>query len=415
MPDIFAPNTPGVTVSPYPTDLQQQASALSRRRALADALLARSFQPAQQATGPGGMPVPTSIFAHLAPIANMFAASAIGGNVDKGQADLAGKYQTGLDAATKMVTEQMKAGDYAGASQTANRWPALKTITEKLLERQLPDFHVSEGVGYNKNAPAPEKTAVPLQTYSPTTQTISQPGGPSVEIPGSKASVTGKVTSPPANVFNVQNFPENKAATVFAEGQAELVKKALEESRTKAQGAAGDLGIIQPALEAYNAGVKTGSFAGIRNEIDKFAETAGFKSQDPNISNTDVMARTMAGRLLQHTKELRPMSDPDKRFLEEILGGKGLDAPGLEKLFQIGIENSVKNIDTHNSFVNRTAAAPGSLPSFRDLYRVQLPMTGEPTEENPEGVFRMTVGKSPAGTPSSPIPLEEYLRRQGGK
>lgn len=155
MADPFAPSVPGVSVSPYPVDLQQQAAALSRRRALADALLARSLQPAQQATGPGGMPVPTSIFAHLAPLANLLAASVMGRGVDKGQADLAGTYQTGLDSALKQVTDQMKSGDYAGASQTAGRWPAMKTIQEKLLERQLP-----QNVLHNTYGPQGEQPSI---------------------------------------------------------------------------------------------------------------------------------------------------------------------------------------------------------------------------------------------------------------
>lgn len=417
MADLFNPAVPGATVSPYPPELQQDARTLARRRAIADLLLTRTFAPTQQPTGPGGIPVPMSPFAALQPVAAGFLGALSQSKVDEGDKALATRYSTGLADATTQMLDKIKTGDYAAASQISSKWPALKTISEKLFERNLPDFQVSEGVGYNKNALAPASTAVPMQTYSPTTQSVTQPGGGTVEIPGSKASVTGKVTSPPANIFSVQNFPENKAATVFAEGQAELIKKKLEASHDKAQGAAGDLSILQPALEAYNQGVKTGSLVGLRNEIDKFAETAGFKSTDPKISNTDTMARQMAGRLLQHTKELRPMSDPDKKFLEEILGGRGLDAAGLDKLFSIGIENSVKNIDAHNSFVNQTAEAPGSLPSFRNLYRVNLPMTGAPTEENPEGVFRMQIGgpgapAAGAPTPNAPIPTSSLSPAQ---
>src|ERR1700704_3583431 len=137
MADILDPRTQGYSVSPYPPELQGEAAALHRRRALADMLMLRAFQPIQQPTGWGGIPVPISPLAGLSHIAQAGIGASAGGKVDQGEAALANRYSEGLSGATKQVTDLTNSGDFAGASQVAARWPALKAISEKLLERQI--------------------------------------------------------------------------------------------------------------------------------------------------------------------------------------------------------------------------------------------------------------------------------------
>src|SRR2546430_8834261 len=147
MPDLLDPRTPGVSVSPYPPELQGEAAALHRRRALADMLMLRSMQPLQQPTGYGGIPVPISPLAGLAHIAQAGLGSMAGTGVDAREADLAQRYSAGLQDATTQATDLMKQGKYDEASKITQRWPALKAISEKLLERQIaprPTFHPFE-------------------------------------------------------------------------------------------------------------------------------------------------------------------------------------------------------------------------------------------------------------------------------
>src|SRR5258708_2709225 len=147
MPDILDPRTPGYSVSPYPPELQGEAASLHRRRALADMLMLRAMQPMQNPTGFGGIPVPISPLAGLAHVAQAGLGAAAGGGGDQGEAALANRYSEGLRGATKQVTDLTGQGKFDEASQVASQWPALKAISEKLLERQIaprPVYHPYE-------------------------------------------------------------------------------------------------------------------------------------------------------------------------------------------------------------------------------------------------------------------------------
>jgi hypothetical protein len=147
MPDILDPRTQGFSVSPYPPELQGEAAALHRRRALADMLMLRAMQPMQQPTGWGGIPVPISPLAGLSHLAQAGLGGMAGQGVDQGEAALANRYSEGMSGATQQVTDLMQKGDFAGASHVASRWPALKAISEKLLERQMPQNVIHDIVG----------------------------------------------------------------------------------------------------------------------------------------------------------------------------------------------------------------------------------------------------------------------------
>jgi len=160
--DILDPRTPGLSVSPYPPELQGEAASLHRRRALADMLMLRAMQPMQQPTGYGGIPVPMSPLAGLSHVAQMGLGVGAGSGVDQGEAALANRYSEGLRGATKQVTDLTGQGKFDEASQVASQWPALKAISEKLLERQIaprPVYHPYEST-------SPEGTPV-TKWYDP--------------------------------------------------------------------------------------------------------------------------------------------------------------------------------------------------------------------------------------------------------
>lgn len=186
--DILDPRTQGYSISPYPPELQGEAASLHRRRALADMLMLRAMQPMQQPTGYGGIPVPISPLAGLSHMAQMGLGVRAGSGVDQGEAALANRYSEGMSGATQQVTDLMKQGDYAGASHVASRWPALKAISEKLLERQMPQNVIHDITGstgqpqpniVNLNEPGATPTPLglpkpptyhPIETASPTGQ-----------------------------------------------------------------------------------------------------------------------------------------------------------------------------------------------------------------------------------------------------
>lgn len=174
MPDFLDPRTQGYSVSPYPPELQGEAAALHRRRALADMLLMRSMQPIQQPTGYGGIPVPISPFAGLAHIAQAGLGGMAGQGVDQGEAALANRYSEGVQGATKQVTDLIKGGDFAGASQIASRWPAMRHVAEALMTQQMPK-------------PAIHTLYGPGSTEQPAVVNLNEPNAPPVPLGGTKS------------------------------------------------------------------------------------------------------------------------------------------------------------------------------------------------------------------------------------
>lgn len=424
MADSLNPTTPGVSVSPYPPELQADASSIQRRRALADMLLLRAMQPMQSPTGWNGIPVPISPFAGLSHVAQGAAGAMAQSGLAGAEKDLAGRYSTGLAGAVRDMQEKIKTGDYSGAATVSNQWPALKTISEKLFERQMPKFGVHEGVAVNENALDPLVGARPIDPQIPITQDITAPAGTST-IPGTRGSVTGRERFPPANIFNVQNQPANTMATEAAKGQAGLLygeKGTLPQSRAEAEAAQKDLSILMNVNE-LSQNARFGSFQEFRNSLAKAAETAGFtSSKDASgavISSTDNMMRQLAGRSLEVAKKLGSgsgFSDRDLAFLQKVRAGQDLSEDGMRQFMQLAFEADVKAIHQHNSAVE---GSPEALPGFKQSFRVNLPADVEAALQKglkfgpPTAIERTAQGAAPAGAPGAPISLDEYLRRQG--
>lgn len=417
MADLLNPTTPGVTVSPYPPEFQQEAAALQRRRALADLMLMRSLQPMQQATGYGGNPVPTSPFAGLSQIAQAGIGAGAQKGLDEAQGGLATKYASGLAGAVERMQEAMKTGDYKGAATIAQPWPALKAISEKLMERQLPKFGVHEGVAFNENAPDPLAGGRPVDPRVPITQNIASPGG-TTTIQGTRGAVTGKEAFPPANITNVQNFPANTMATEAAKGQAGLLygeKGTLPQSRTEAEAAQRDLSLLLNVNDLAKD-ARFGSFQEWRNAVVKVAQTAGFtesKEGDKTIGASDNMFRQLAGRSLEVAKKLGSgsgFSNTDLAFLQRVRAGVDLDEAGMRRFMELAVEADIKAIHQHNSQVE---ASPEALPGFKQAYRVNIPSDFDAALQKglklgpPTSYER---AQAPGSVPGAPMSLDDYLR-----
>lgn len=420
MADPLNPTTPGVSYSPFPPELQADASALQRRRALADLLLMRAMQPLQNPTGPGGIPVPMSPFAGLAHIAN----AGLGAQAQRGIGDaeqaLASRYSAGMSGAVQSMQDAIKKGDYATAAATAQRWPALNAISEKLMERQLPKFGVHEGVAFDENALDPLATGRPIDPRVPIKQDIASPGG-TTTIQGTRGAVTGKEAFPPANIMNVQNFPANTMATEAAKGQAGLLygeKGTLAQSRSEAEAAHRDLSLLLNVNDlAQNA--RFGSFQEFRNNVSKLAETAGFSStknaDGSMVSATDNMTRQLAGRSLEVAKKLGSgsgFSNTDLAFLQRVRAGADLDEAGMRKFMQLAFEADVKAIHQHNTTVE---GSPDALPGFKQSFRVNIPADVESALSKGLKLGPPTSYEQPkpgATAPSAPIPVGQLTPEQ---
>ena len=106
------------------------------------------------------------------------------------------------------------------------------------------------------------------------------------------------------------------------------------------------------------------------------------------------------------------MSDPDRRFLEDILSGRDLDERGLKKLFEIGRSNALNNIQAHEGLVSEHAKTPGSLPTFRTAYGVSItPELRKYAKEGMQGAGPVPVQSL---SPEQQKAVQDYLRGLGG-
>lgn len=179
-----------------------------------------------------------------------------------------------------------------------------------------------------------------------------------------------KLDNAPKQTVTVQG---QKFRSKWEDEQAGLVAGSLKGSAEAAKQATGDLNLLKTAINTYNQGINTGSFVDARTAIGKAAETAGIVSPDPKVSNTDYFAKTMAQRILQHTKDLRPMSDSDVNLLKDLLAGKDMTDSSLRRLLELGVDSAQQIIAGHNASVGKAVGLEGTVPGFQDFMTVNGP------------------------------------------
>jgi hypothetical protein len=141
MPDPFNVNAPGVSYSGYPSELQQQASDIARRRAITDILLQQSMQQ-PQTTMVRGIPVRHSPLEYLSKTLSMGLAAKGMGDVNEQSMGLAQKYQGMLGQAVQ---------DYATTSRTDPQGAAARAVSSGFPQLQhigaeaFKPYNLSEG------------------------------------------------------------------------------------------------------------------------------------------------------------------------------------------------------------------------------------------------------------------------------
>jgi hypothetical protein len=204
---------------------------------------------------------------------------------------------------------------------------------------------------------------------------------------------------------SMQGFP-----SAWETKQAELVAGRVEGSAKEAASARADLDVLNRAEEIFARGVKTGSFTAFRNEADKFAQTLGLRSADPKVSNTDLLGRSMAERVLASAKALGSgsgFSNTDRTFLEEIKAGKNLDAAGWKNLFRLGRQSAAITLERHDALLGTLGGLPHTLSGFKDVMRIPAP-PATPADLTPS----KPSGPKKPWTADDERRYQELLRRQ---
>lgn len=406
------------TVPPGYTDpnFNVEAQGLARKRAITNAILARSLQPPQPQPANGGLTVPISPLQGLSGLVQQYFAARAGQDIDSQEQKLAQQYQTGRQKELQdFLTNPTAPG--ADTALAASNYPQNAAVGKAAYEARLkgmltpgeryktimgsdaysPESKVAFSLALRnasqggvvdpdsllQSAPKVHVSNENIVNYTdpnnPTVKNIAQQFSPVTQIPGQNGPMdvqtnlaTGKIE--PVDKSTKQTITVGETGAVAnAKQQAALMGEAVKSGRDLAVNAVGDMRILGAATGAYNQGVITGTGAQLRTSLGKALETFGMKSPDPKISNTDFFAKQMAGRLLAHSSELKPMSDPDRQFLNEVYGGAGMTDSSLRRLIQLGIDQNSAIIAEHNGRVEDYAGTEGSLPGMAKILRVPAP------------------------------------------
>jgi hypothetical protein len=406
-----------------PPDLAAQALTLRRKQAIAQALLQQGLPPIQPLPSQGRFATPISPFQGAAQLMQAYKGQQGIGEGERGFRGLGEEYNKRLTEGVQSYMKQRMGGpetptelrpdgpplpatpgDPLGAAtgaigsgvgplqklgfadiaamnknvMTTKDWLPLaryfepKSVVTASMSgdpRALqlkPDIKQHEGQFFDFSDP---RNPVPLKDLTRvwTPETRQGPGGP----------ILGQVQAGTQKFEAVEKTPkvtvsvDTRGATALATHLGTNAAKQVDDSFSSARDAAADLNILQNAINAFSEGVRTGSLAGIRNEVSKFAQTAGFRSTDPRVAPSDIMFRELAGRILKHTKELRPMSDTDRKYLEEIKAGKGLDDAGMRRFFELSVKTNQQAISRHSELISKSSKLPGWQPEYTPFYTVQ--------------------------------------------
>ena len=449
-----------------PPEMQIEALQLARKRALADALVQQSMQQENPNQVVAGHVVRYSPLQGIAKLGQAYFGRKAQENADNAQKDLAAKYNTQLAEAVRNYTTKTTGGpetlgeDVAGptrpfvpASDADKRAAIISGMTsgfsplaniasqdwKDLMKNQL----TIKDIGAFMKDFTPESVQAfvasggktPLQrninarsdggvTYDTTTGKpigATSTYGPVGPVPGTdgvvgqKNEATGRYNFAPRGVNvsqSVNNHAGNKEIDAMVGSHQDTKKVAMD--------AVADVNILKQATEALNLGVKAGSLADWRNAIDKFAVTAGFKNDDGSVANTDTFMRQMAGRMLAHAKELRPMSDSDVKILTEMSAGKNMTVDGLKKLIEIGMDNALGKIEAHNKAVEMYQE---TRPGYKQQMYVQMPNFPQlppGTSDNPNATGLSIGPRKPTSQANSRpqrggVDPDEEARKLGGR
>lgn len=273
-----------------------------------------------------------------------------------------------------------------------------------------PNFRAAGDVTFDTTTGKP---GAPVNTFSDVGTLGTDAQGNA--ITGAKNTSTNRPVFAPRGV-NVNTTVNNHAANE----ETNAVVKAHQDSRKLAEDAATDVKTLQQATQALNAGIKSGTGMGWRNELDKLAVTLGFKGDNGSVANTDTFMRTMAGRMLSHAKELRPMSDSDVNILQEIEAGRNLTEAGMKKLIEIGMDNALGKIEQHNKRIGQYTE---SRFGYKDQMYVPMPTFPQlppGTSDNPNATGLSIGPKRPTSQANSrpqagAVNPDEEARRLGGR
>lgn len=265
------------------------------------------------------------------------------------------------------ITDWLKLIPYAtpGSLVAAGAPPAVGKIVHR------PAWNSVDGALYNKNAAG--EPVLADTTKGRFTQTV--------DSRGDKYNVD-TVTGEHKKADNAATTNVNVSVDAFEKAwkgkQAELISTQLQESGKMAGGARRDLRILEQAESILAQGAKTGVLVNPRNYLDKLAVTMGIKSDNPKITNTDMLLRTMGERVaaILATGAYGAgtgISERDLLEVKKVAEGLDLTEQGMRTFLRVAKQVNQQILQGHTEILTRLEGIPDTLPGFTKFMQVNPP------------------------------------------
>ena len=374
-------------------DLAHEDVALTRRRAMAEAMMKQAMEPLQQQTA-GGYVVPITRMQGLAKVAQALLARNDLRNVDEQTKEADANFSGRLGQVSEAYA-RMRESDPMGAFKAA-----MSSGIKPLMQLAMQDMKASQ-MKPNEEAELHGKfTPESIQAWKQNKQQPLVPLPKIMEVNGQVApvnQVTGAVQGQPADMRTkwgpVQSGPggipmqtadtgEGKSFTggnvtpdrvgeqALERQAAEQVMGSFKESHTAALDAKNVLKNVSIMGDMLNQGAKTGPLTDVKLYVAKLGETFGLPI-DPD-APTEIALSTLGEQMLADIRKLAPVTQEDIKVVQKIKGGSVTGEAALRALLKIAEQKAADAIVRHNSNLERLDGTGPATKALKDTQRVNV-------------------------------------------
>jgi hypothetical protein len=159
------------------------------------------------------------------------------------------------------------------------------------------------------------------------------------------------------NVSN--NIPEARDTAYKA------IQPEIKERQVGAQAAKDSLAANTTALEALNAGAKSGSAGEFFQAARRVGAAIGFDLEGK--VPTEQLAMALGEHILANAKKLAPVTENDTALIKQIKGSLNTEPQNLTRIFEIMNAASIKNLQQYGEYIDTATA---SMPDeYGDILR----------------------------------------------
>lgn len=158
------------------------------------------------------------------------------------------------------------------------------------------------------------------------------------------------------------NLPGRQAELAF-----DTAKEDIKGWKLKADTAINLLNSNRTALEALNEGAQAGGGEGFKQAVRKVAQAFGM--QDAATAPTDKLAASLGDAVLHEVAKLRPASDKDIQFLQQLKGSINTDPSALVQMLTVANAISFRDLQNFHKYMDEGVGNNLADPTVQNLFK----------------------------------------------